>query len=94
MTASFPASARMAARTVTAIVGGYAATAGFASLFARVAPIDREEATIWAMTLSFLLYSAIILWAFHEVRLGRVIMTIWGAALASIAVLATLGPAA
>ncbi|KQZ62708.1 hypothetical protein ASD67_14485 [Sphingopyxis sp. Root1497] len=83
----------MAARTITAIVGGYAATAGSVSLLARVLPIDRAEATIWAMTLSFLLYAAIILWAFHETRLLRVTGVIWGTAIGSTAGVFLLGPA-
>ncbi|MCA0207776.1 MAG: iron transporter [Proteobacteria bacterium] len=84
---------RMAARTITAIVGGYAAAAGSVSLLARVLPIDRAEATIWAMTLSFLLYAAIILWAFHEIRLLRVAGIIWGTAIGSTACVLLLGPA-
>ncbi|HVH49515.1 MAG TPA: iron transporter [Sphingomicrobium sp.] len=84
---------RMAARTITAIVGGYAAAAGSVSLLARVLPIDRAEATIWAMTLSFLLYAAIILWAFHETRLLRVAGVIWGTAIGSTAGVFLLGPA-
>lgn len=94
MTAPFPARALLVARTITAIVGGYAAAAGLVSLAARVAPGDRAEATIWGMVLSFLVYAAIILWAFHEQRLGRVALAVWGAALGTIAAIALLGPAA
>jgi len=86
------ANGRMAARTVTAIVGGYAAAAGSVSLIARIAPIDRAEATIWAMTLSFLIYAGLILWAFHEIRLARVTGVIWGLALGSIGCLWLLEP--
>lgn len=71
----------MAARIVTAIVGGYAAASGIAALFARVAPIPRVEATAWAMLLSFLAYAAFLLWAFHEPRLSRVAAVVWGMAL-------------
>ena len=82
----------MAARTLTAIVGGYAAAAASVSLVARIAPIDRAEATIWAMTLSFLVYAGLLLWAFHETRLARVAGVIWGVALGSIGCLWILGP--
>lgn len=87
------ANSRMAARTVTAIIGGYAAAAGSVSLVARIAPANRAEATIWAMTLSFLVYASLILWAFHETRLTRVAGVIWGLAFGSIGCLWMLGPA-
>lgn len=84
---------RMATRTITAIVGGYAAAAASASLLARILPIDRAEATIWAMILSFLPYAGIILWAFHETRLLRVVGVVWGTAIGSTACVLLLGPA-
>lgn len=93
MTGSGLAIGRMTARLITAIVGGYAATAGTTSLFARLAPIDRAEATIWAMVFSFLIYAGLILWAFHERRLVRVAAVIWGAAAASAGCALLLGPA-
>ena len=39
----------MAAQAFTALVGGDAAAAGSMSLFARIAPLDHAEATIWPM---------------------------------------------
>lgn len=93
MARSSVANGRMAARALTAVVGGYAAAAASVSLVARIAPIDRAEATIWAMTLSFLVYAGLILWAFHETSLTRVAGTIWGVALGSTACLWMLGPA-
>jgi hypothetical protein len=93
MAGSSIANGRMAARAFTAIVGGYAAAAGFVSLLARVAPIDRAEATIWAMTLSFLVYAGLLLWAFHETRLARVAVAIWGLAFGTVGILWLLGPA-
>lgn len=93
MAGTFFANGRMAARAFTAFVGGYAAAAGSMSLFARIAPLDRAEATIWAMTLSFLVYAGLILWAFHEPRVARVALTIWGVAIASTTCLWGLGPA-
>lgn len=93
MATSYIANGRMAVRTLTAFAGGYAAAAGSVSLVARIAPIDRVEATIWAMILSFLAYAGLILWAFHETRLSRVAGIIWGLALGSIGGLWILGPA-
>lgn len=87
------ANGRMVARAFTAIVGGYAAAASSVSLIARIAPVDRAEATIWAMTLSFLVYAGLLLWAFHETRLARVAGVIWGLALGSIGCLWMLGSA-
>jgi hypothetical protein len=75
------ARAAMASRIVTAIVGGYAAASGLAALAARLMPIDRAEATAWAMITSFAVYGGLILWAFREPRLPRVAGVIWGLAL-------------
>ncbi len=71
----------MAARCLTALVGGYASAAGLATLLARLLPVARVEATAWGMILSFLLYAAFGLWAFHERRLARVASVIWGTAI-------------
>lgn len=81
----------MAARAVSALVGGYAASAGVATLAARLLPIARVEATIWGMLLSFLVFATLGLWAFHEPRLARVAAVIWGVAAASIAAAWMLG---
>lgn len=81
----------MAARSVTALIGGYAAAAALASLLARLLPIARVEATAWGMILSFLVYVALGLWAFHEPRLWRVAAVIWGAAALSIGTVVMLG---
>jgi hypothetical protein len=75
--------AAMTARCLTALVGGYAAAAGIAPRAARILPVDRLEATIWSMLLSFALYAALGLWAFHEPRLTRVAAIIWGGAILS-----------
>jgi hypothetical protein len=82
----------MAARCATALLGGYAAAAGLCSLFARVLPVGRAEATAWGMILSFLVFAALALWAFHESRLARVTGVIWGNAALSVALLLVLGP--
>ena len=81
----------MAARCVTALVGGYAAAAVLATLIARLLPGDRAEATAWGMTLSFLFYAVIGLWCFHEGRLARVLAAVWGIALAGGGLLWLLG---
>ncbi len=83
--------ARLCARSLTALVGSYAAASGLAALFARLAPIARVEATLWAMIASFAVFAAFGLWAFHEPRLGRVAAVIWGTAAASIALVLALG---
>ncbi len=81
----------MAARCLTALIGGYAAAAGVATLSARLLPIARAEATGWAMILSVLLYAVIGLWCFHEARLWRVAAIVWGMALLSIGAAVLLG---
>lgn len=86
-----PAALAMAARIVTALVGGYAAAAALATLAARLLPIDRAEATSWAMILSFLVYGGLALWSFHERRLARVAIAVWGSAAVAGAGLYLLG---
>ncbi len=70
----------MAFRSLTALVGGYAAAAVLATLIARLLPIARVEATSWGMILSFPIYAGIALWCFHEHRLLRVAAAVWGIA--------------
>jgi hypothetical protein len=72
--------AAMTLRCITALLGGYAASAGSAALVARLLPVERVEATSWAMIISFLFYACVALWAFHEQRLLRVCILIWGVA--------------
>jgi hypothetical protein len=81
----------MTARAITALVGGYAAAAGLATLAARLLPIARVEATIWPMILSFLLFALIGLWSFYEARLARVAAIVWGIAVLSIGTAWLLG---
>lgn len=81
----------MAARCVTALLGGYLLAAASASLLARILPVERVEATIWGMIASFLLYACVALWAFHEARLVRVATVIWGGALLATAVTVMMG---
>lgn len=83
---------RMIARCATALAGGYAAAAGIASLGARLLPVARVEATVWGMILSFLIYAVLGLWAFHERRLARVALVIWGCALLTAGLAFAIGP--
>ncbi|CAN5402833.1 hypothetical protein BH11PSE5_BH11PSE5_19450 [soil metagenome] len=85
---------RMMARCATALIGSYAAAAGLASLLSRLLPVARLEATVWGMILSFLLFAALGLWAFHEQRLLRVTARIWGTAIICLCLLSILGPRA
>jgi hypothetical protein len=71
----------MAGRSLTALVGGYAAASVLATLLARLLPGDRAEATVWGMIAAFLIYAVIGLWCFHEPRLLRVAGAVWGIAL-------------
>ena len=82
----------MPTRCLTALVGGYAAAAGTASLLARLLPIARVEATAWGMLLSFPIFAGVGLWAFHEQRLLRVAAIVWGSALLSAGTVLLLGP--
>ena len=81
----------MAARCVTALLGGYAAAAALATLVARLVPGDPAEATAFGMMLSILFYAVIGLWCFHEPRLGRVMAATWGIAAVGVAILVLLG---
>lgn len=80
------------ARLLLATGGGYAVSAGFAALVAvglPVAPtLPRSEAVALASMLAFLVYLAILLWAFTELQIGRLCIvlgvtgaTSWAAAL-------------
>ncbi|KQN93741.1 hypothetical protein ASE95_02095 [Sphingomonas sp. Leaf231] len=71
----------MLLRCFTALLGGYALTAAVATLVARLLPIERVEATVWAMVPSFLLYAVVALWCFHEPRALRAATWVWGSAL-------------
>jgi hypothetical protein len=75
----------------TALFGGYAAASALASLLARLLPINPAEASAWGMILSFLVFSGLGLWAFHERRLALVAAVLWGSALAAGAVVVLLG---
>lgn len=86
------AGCRLAIRSATALIGGYAAAAGLSSVAARLLPIERSEATAWTMIASFLVYALLSLWVFQEERLGRVTAVIWGGAAISVLLVLLLGP--
>lgn len=90
-TTAWPDALRMTARSATALLGGYAAAAGLATLLARLLPGSRVEASAWGMVTSFLVFACLGLWAFHERRLLIVAAAIWGLALASIGAALLLG---
>ncbi|WP_205686788.1 hypothetical protein [Caulobacter flavus] len=79
--AAWPGVARMTARALTALLGGYAAASALASLLARLLPGPPVEASAWGMILSFLIFACLALWAFHERRLALVAGVLWGSAL-------------
>ena len=81
----------MTARALTALLGGYLAAAGLATLLARALPGSRVEASAWGMTLSFLVFATLALWTFHERRLWVVAAGVWGVGLASVALVFALG---
>ncbi|MDG2527204.1 hypothetical protein [Caulobacter endophyticus] len=89
--AVWPVVARMTARALTALFGGYAAAAALASLLARLLPIAPAEASAWGMILSFLVFAGLALWAFHERRLTIVAAAIWGSALIAGAAVVLMG---
>ncbi len=79
-------------RLVVAIGGGYAVSAGFAALMAlalpAATPMPRGEAVVLASMLAFLVYLALLIWAFAEPRLMRLCFILviagavsWGGAL-------------
>lgn len=81
----------LATRGVTATIGGYAAAAAACALAARILPLPRVEASLWAMLASFPIYAALALWAFHARSVGRTMATVWGLAAACTAALLLLG---
>lgn len=61
----------IAQRTIAAIVGGYALATLSGILLSWVLPMPRFEAVTVAMLLSFVVYTAAILWAFAVRTLWR-----------------------
>lgn len=78
-------------RVLAAVGGGYAVAAGLAALAAVALPamrvMPRSEAVVLASMLAFLVYLALLIWAFADRRLTRLCMTLaavgaasWGGA--------------
>lgn len=78
-------------RLVAAVGGGYAVSAGLAALAAVGLPLattlPRSEAVVLASMLAFLVYLALLIWAFAEPRLVRLCLILatagvvsWGGA--------------
>ena len=74
-------------RLVAAIGGGYAVAAGLAALAAvglpAVTALPRSEAVVLASMLAFLVYLALLIWAFSEPRLRRLCLVMAAAGIAS-----------
>ncbi len=64
----------IAARTMLAVLGGYAFTYAFTAAFARLLPLDPVDAIATASLLSFVVYLAFMLWAFAAASLRRVLI--------------------
>ena len=58
----------IAARSIAAIVGGYAVSALATALLARMLPTSKIEAAIGPATFSFVIYATIACWAFAARR--------------------------
>lgn len=74
-------------RVLAAVGGGYAVAAGLAALAAVALPamrmMPRSEAVVLASMLAFLVYLALLIWAFADRRLARLCMTLAAAGAAS-----------
>ncbi len=74
-------------RLVAAIGGGYAVAAGLAALAAVALPaaglMVRSEAVVLASMLAFLVYLALLIWAFADRRLARLCLVMVAAGVAS-----------
>ena len=74
-------------RLVAAIGGGYGVSAGMAALAALALPattaMPRSEAVVLASMLAFVVYLALLIWAFAEPRLTRLCLILAAAGIAS-----------
>ena len=81
MPSSRAQAAGIAARVVLALGGGYALTAAGVLLLAvalAALGMARSEAVVLASMLGFLIYLGVLLWAFAEPRLPRVVAVLLG----------------
>lgn len=84
---SVPASLLLLSRVAAAVFGGYALAAAVAIFLAAVLPASRAEGVIAGMQLSFVAYTAAVIWAFSPISLVRA----WVGLLLPAAVLAGSG---
>lgn len=74
-------------RVVVAVGGGYAVAAGLAALAAVILPaaglMVRSEAVVLASMLAFLMYLALLIWAFADPRPARLCLVMGAAGIAS-----------
>jgi len=74
----------IAQRIALAVVGGYALSAGLATLLAMPlsALMPRSEAVVLMAMLAFVTYLVVLLWAFAERRLAKLWLVLGGGTLA------------
>lgn len=72
--------ARLWARIVTAVFGGYALSSLAVVVLSFLLPLPAEEAVLAATLCGFALYTACIVWVFAEPRLERLWRRMAGAA--------------
>lgn len=73
-------------RVVAAALGGYALTSAATVVLSLIWPVPKAQAVLAATMLSFALYAAVVLWAFHTPSLTR----LWGVMLTGIALLSAV----
>jgi hypothetical protein len=81
-------------RVVLAVIGGYAASAGFVAILSVILPlagVARSEAVILSSMLGFVLYVVFLLWGFAERRLWRLCLVLALAAGSGLAALNAAG---
>lgn len=74
MKTTIPAWRDVTARTLLAILGGYAFTYAASAALARLLPVERYDAAVVSMLASFVIYLTFILWAFATHSLRRVLI--------------------
>ncbi|MFT4253517.1 MAG: hypothetical protein QM608_13640 [Caulobacter sp.] len=69
----------LVARVVLAMLGAYAVMAACTMLLARLLPVQRLDASLWATIVSFAVYAALVVWVFaarSALRAGLVLAAI------------------
>lgn len=59
-------------RCAAAILGGYALTSACVIFLGAILPLPKSQAVLAASLASFAVFTAVIVWAFAEPRLGRI----------------------